>query len=173
MHIGFVVPELTHLDRLKSEALALPFFEDDRPLRGALGLVDWRLAGLLSQFLAKGRATGARGERILVPPRPKLPFERLVLFGCGRRADFDTGVFSEIVADMLTTLERVSVRSAVLSLPGRSHGVIDAGSAVELFLRQALVRRDYDELILIEDSEAQREVDASVKLELRRLHAAG
>ena len=45
------------------ETLVLPFFADERPLRGAAGLCDWRLCGRLSRLLAVGarrRRAGAR-----------------------------------------------------------------------------------------------------------------
>lgn len=59
MEVSFVVPDLRRLDELKSEAIALAFFEDERPLRGAMGLLDWRLCGALSRLILRGRASGA------------------------------------------------------------------------------------------------------------------
>ena len=56
MHIHFALPELAQLDELRCEALALPFFSDERPLRGALGLVDWRLCGMVSSLIIEGMA---------------------------------------------------------------------------------------------------------------------
>ena len=73
MDVRFVLTELARIDALRYEAVALPFFEDERPLRGAAGLCDWRLCGRLSAILRGGRVTGALGELTLLPARPRLP----------------------------------------------------------------------------------------------------
>ncbi|HMI91498.1 MAG TPA: leucyl aminopeptidase, partial [Polyangiales bacterium] len=72
MHVRFAAPEMAQLDALRCEALALSFFSDERPLRGPLGLIDWRLCGFVSQLLTSGRVGGALLETVLVPARPKL-----------------------------------------------------------------------------------------------------
>jgi len=117
--VAFVTPDLRRLDELKSEALALSFFEDERPLRGALGLVDWRMCGQISRLLLRGRASGAFGEAVLVPTRPRLPFEKLFLFGAGRIGELDEARFEAVVGRMLETLDRARVRASVVALPGR------------------------------------------------------
>ncbi len=33
------------IDKTHSDTLVLSFFKDERPLRGANGLIDWRLCG--------------------------------------------------------------------------------------------------------------------------------
>ena len=80
MDVHFVAPELRRLDELKIEALVMPFFSDERPLRGPLGSVDWRLCGRVSRLIERGIVTGKKGETVLVPARPRLPFEKLFLF---------------------------------------------------------------------------------------------
>src|SRR5687768_18415019 len=70
-------------------ALALGVFTDERPLRGAAGLCDWRLCGRLSRLLKKNKASGAKGETVLMPPGKRLRFGRILLFGLGRSNDYD------------------------------------------------------------------------------------
>ena len=41
------------------DALVVPVWSDVRPLRGAAGLLDWRLCGRLSQMIREGRVSGA------------------------------------------------------------------------------------------------------------------
>jgi hypothetical protein len=171
MEVRFVAPDLRKLDRLKSEALALAFFEDERPLRGALGLVDWRLCGQISKLLVRGRARGAQGETVLVPTRPRLPFEKLFLFGAGREEELDADRFAEVVERMLTTLDRARVRASVLGLPGRSGERIDAASAMHLFLACAARHTEQDQVTLVEDVEAQRSMAPVVERERRRERA--
>lgn len=171
MELRFVAPDLRALDEVRSDALALPFFEDERPLRGAAGLADWRLCGRLSRLLVRGKVRGARGERVLVPVRPRLGFEKLFLFGLGKRAEFDETSFVAAVADVLDTLEGVRARNAVLALPGRSLELVGAERALELFLSTVRDRTEHDELTLIEPPEAQRTMVPALERARRKARA--
>ncbi len=75
--------------RLRADVAILPWFEDERPFQGLLGLLDWRRDGSLSALAREGVARGTLGEAVLLPARPGLPVERLVLLGCGPRTTFD------------------------------------------------------------------------------------
>lgn len=167
----FVAPDLRRLDELKSEALALAFFEDERPLRGALGLCDFRLCGQLSRLLVRGRARGALGETLLVPARPRLPFEKLFLFGAGRIDELDLARFDLVVERMLETLDRARVRASVVGLPGRTSDRIAPVRAMEIFLARALAHPEQDEVTLIEDADGQRAMTPVVERERRRVRA--
>ena len=156
MELRFVAPDLRAIDGLRCEAIALTFFEDERPLRGAAGLADWRLCGRLSRLLVRGRVRGTRGERVLVPARPRLACDKLFLFGLGRRDAFDEPTFVAAIADVLDTLEGVRARTTVLALPGRSLDLVRPERAIELFLGAAGDRGEHDELTLIEPPDAQR-----------------
>lgn len=171
MDVRFVAPDLRRLDELKSEALALTFFEDERPLRGALGLVDWRLCGQISRLLLRGRARGALHETLLVPTRPRLSFEKLFLFGAGRSDQLDERRFVELVERVLTTLDRARVRASVVGLPGRSLGRVPPQRAMELFLERAAAHPEQDQFTLIEDHDAERAMTPVVERERRRVRA--
>ena len=54
MEIAFVAPDLRRLDKLRNEALAAALFEGEWPLRGALRLLDWRVAGRISRVIMAG-----------------------------------------------------------------------------------------------------------------------
>jgi hypothetical protein len=69
--------DLARWDETARDCLALPVFKDDRPLRGAAGLADWRLCGKLSRLLKANRASAEAGETILLPPGRRLRFRRL------------------------------------------------------------------------------------------------
>ncbi len=57
--------------------------EDERPLRGDAGLVDWRLCGLISKHLRSGYVTGQLGEAVLLPGDRPLSPARILLVGAG------------------------------------------------------------------------------------------
>lgn len=171
MEVRFVPAELRRLDALRCEALALPFFEDERPLLGATGLVDWRLCGALSKLLLRGRVTGARGEVVLLPPRPKLPVDKLFLFGVGARGAFDAATLDATIAVALRTLSSTRVRTAAFVLPGRAAHLVEPAPAITAFLAVAARHQDIDEITLVESSEAQREMEPVLEQERRRARA--
>ena len=57
--------------------------EDERPLRGDAGRIDWRLCGLISEHLRTGYVTGQLGEAVLLPGDIPLSPARILLVGAG------------------------------------------------------------------------------------------
>lgn len=171
MEVHFVQPDLRRLDLLKSEALCVPMFSDERPARGALGLLDWRLCGRVSRLIQRGQLTGVRGETVLVPARPRLTFEKLFIYGLGARADFDLDLYDATVERMLATLTKVRVRASVLVLPGRVQELVPAGEAMDRFLRIASRHSEHDDVTLVEDLDAQKAMEPVVEAARRRSRA--
>ena len=65
---------LDALDALTGvEALCCFVTEDERPLGGASGFLDWRLCGELSKILASGYFVGAPGDKLLLPSEDEPP----------------------------------------------------------------------------------------------------
>ncbi len=168
MEVRFVPLELARIDGLRYEAVVLPFFEDERPLRGAAGLCDWRLCGRLSRLLQRRRLTGALGEVTLVPVRPRLAFDKMLLFGAGPSEAFDGAAFDALVARMLSSLEKLHLRTFVLALPGRATGKIPPGDAIRWFLSAVGAREDFDEVVVLDDHDAQKAMAPVVEAERRR-----
>ncbi|HTA18129.1 MAG TPA: peptidase M17, partial [Polyangia bacterium] len=68
MNVSLLPVELARWDQAApADAVCVPVWTDVRPLRGAAGLLDWRLCGRLSTMLASGKVTGAEGEQTLFP----------------------------------------------------------------------------------------------------------
>jgi len=156
--LRFVPPDLRRLDLAGTEVLAACLSADERPPHGVVGLVDWRLAGRISGLIAEGFATGAVGEVLLVPGKPKLPFDKVIVFGIGPAPAFDERVFRAVVEGMLTTLEGLRARSAVVELPGRHLDAIEPERAADLLLEHAGGKPEHDVWTLVETSAAQRAI---------------
>ncbi|MGD8860587.1 MAG: M17 family peptidase N-terminal domain-containing protein [Myxococcales bacterium] len=171
MEVHFAPPELSTLDDLRCEALALPFFSDERPLRGALGLVDWRMCAMISKLRKSGDLEGSAGETSLLPARPKLPMDKVFLFGLGPRAKLSTTQVRAAIEHMLDTLERAGVRTSALCLPGRSTDAVTPADAMEAFVGAVDARKQHDELILLETHDAQRKMEPVIERERRRARA--
>lgn len=171
MYVRFTAPELAHIDALRCEALALPLFSDERPLRGALGLVDWRMCGFVSRLRLEDRIRGDELETVLLPARPKLSMDKLFLFGMGPQAELDPERMRRAIDHMFDTLAKARVRTSALALPGRATGQVAPDKAMEVFVAVSLQRDDHDEVTLLEPSEAQREMEPVIERERRRARA--
>src|SRR3954469_12160874 len=109
MSVSFLASDLGKWDQLESapETLVLPFFSDERPLRGAAGLCDWRLCGKLSQLLLSGKVGGGLGEATLYPRGRRLPFARLLLGGLGPADRFDEAAARQASAAIADKMRRL------------------------------------------------------------------
>ena len=169
MELRFTVPSLRRLDLSGTEVLVAALASDERPPHGVAGLLDWRMAGRVSRLIERGVATGELGEALLLPGRPKVPFEKVLLFGIGKLEDFDEEVFRAVVERICTALEGLKARTAVIELPGRHFDAIDADRAADILLEIAGARPEHDLWTLIEPAEAQRKITQRMVQERRRV----
>jgi hypothetical protein len=159
---SFLTSELGKWDQLDKppEALILTFFADERPLRGAAGLCDWRLCGRLSRLLLGGRVRGNWGETTLYPPVvagvPRLPFSRLVLFGLGPSERFDEAAAREAGQRIAHAALEMNLKRYALVPPGRSTGRLSARRALELYLESA-GNPGAAEVVIVESPAGQKE----------------
>jgi hypothetical protein len=131
-------------------------------------LVDWRLSGTVSRLLADGFVTGRLGEVVMLPLRPKLPFDKALLFGLGTRATFTDEVFRDVTAHMLRATEGLCARTAVVELPGRHRAAIDAERATDILLELAGGRPEHDVWTLIEPAADQKRITSRMSEQRRR-----
>jgi hypothetical protein len=169
VELRFTLPSLRKLDLLGSEVILAAVAEDEQPPHGLAGLLDWRLSGRISALLERGFATGKVGEVVLVPGKPKLPFDKVLLFGVGPRADFSEPVYRIVVEKMLSTLEGLRARSAVVELPGRHFDAIRPDRAADILLECAGSKPMHDVWTLAETLESQRLVTQHMIQERRRV----
>ena len=169
MDLRFSTPELRKLDLLGTEVIVSTLASDERPPHGVTGLLDFRLAGRISRLIENGFATGRVGEVLLVPGKPKLPFDKLLLFGIGKQAEFNDPVFRTVLDKILRTLEGLRARTAVVELPGRHFDAISPERAADILLESAGGQKEHDVWTLIEPLEAQRAITQHMIQERRRV----
>jgi hypothetical protein len=109
---------LLALDQLETANLVLFCALDERPLKGAAGLVDWRTNGWLSRLIVTGQFRCQRGERLLTLSQGRLRAQRLFLFGLGESRALTASALGEIATEATKTLREAEVREAVLGFPG-------------------------------------------------------
>jgi hypothetical protein len=169
MELRFVEPYLARLDEVDSEVLACTVWSDVRPAQGLCGLCDWRLAGRLSRLMRSGAITGALGEVIMIPVKPRLTFDKLVLYGAGPRAAFGEDVFRAMVGKMLGTMEGLCARVGVVELPGRHDELIPAERAADILLASAGRKPEHDVWTLVENGAAKAAITQHMIEERRRV----
>jgi leucyl aminopeptidase len=169
VELRFVIPELARLDEIDSEVLACSVWSDARPSHGLAGLCDWRLAGRISELERRGLVTGDLGEVVLLPGKPKLTFDKILLFGAGERGAFNDEAFRRVVSRMLETMDGLSTRASVVELPGRHDGLIPAEQAADILLATAGRTREHDVWTLVEDAEGKQRITLHMIEQRRRV----
>jgi hypothetical protein len=154
--ILFVPPKLKDLDQLLYDFISFSIFEDERPLKGIGGLIDWRLNGMLSRLLITKKLEGKRGEKLLIPLFKRMSFKALLVFGLGKKMFFDEDIFTSVLYETFETIQRLKGSTLVLGLPGRAQNSIEPIKALSLFLKVTKDIKEYDEVTLIEPLKDQK-----------------
>ena len=166
MQIGFLPVELPRWDQAKgADILAVGFWSDVRPLRGAPGLLDWRLCGKLSAWVVAGKLAGGDGEQMLFPSGGRLPWKLVLLLGLGKRGDFTEKKFRAVVHRLVKTMRGLHVSRAAMALPGRGEGpaasaVVPARRALDLVIHESEEVQPgvLRELVVIDSPAAHKEM---------------
>lgn len=115
------------------DTLVLFVGQDERPLRGTAGFVDWRLNGALSRILLQGFFTGALGEKLLVPTGQRVPMGRIFAVGLGPLATLGAVRLAEVLESAARMLSAAKVEQAALELPGA--GALDDATRAQILRR--------------------------------------
>lgn len=118
---------LDALDALSGiEAICCFVLEDERPLSGAAGYLDWRLCGGLSKVLASGFFVGAPGDKLLVPTEARVPAKKVFAVGLGRSAAVTALGLEHALEGAASMLTRAGIDSVALAFPALPKAVAQA-----------------------------------------------
>lgn len=156
MALSILPLDLSRWDEANRDCLVLPVFQDDRPLRGAAGLADWRLCGRLSRLIKANRATGDAGETLLLPPGRRLRWKRLMWFGLGEAKGYSDDRFRKDIRWIRDVVKGAGASDWSMQAPGRASGMIGARRAVELMLEDGGLGDQ--QVILLEDPAGQKDI---------------
>lgn len=168
MELRFVLPHLAKLDEIDGEILVGSVFVDQRPARGVVGLADFRLGGRLSKLMRSGFVTGAFGEVVMIPGKPRLSFDKLLLFGAGEKRRFDEAAFTSLLRTILRAMQGLSARTGVVELPGRQEDVIPAARAADILLGETGGSDVHDMWTLIENLDGRASIEQHMVEQKRR-----
>jgi len=156
MALSVLPLDLARWDETRRDCLVLAVFKDDRPLRGAAGLADWRLCGRLSRLVKANRASAEAGETLMLPPGRRLPFARILWFGLGDAKGYSDDRFRKDLAWIFGVVGKANITDWVFQAPGRASGMIGARRAIEIMLEDdQLTERP---ITLLEDPAGQKDI---------------
>jgi hypothetical protein len=179
VQVTLVPNDLGRWDQARPGDLVLiPVWTDVRPLRGASGLLDWRMCGRLSSWMVAGKVTGDEGEQTLFPSGGRLAWRLVLAVGAGARADFSEKRLGALVRKMCKTVRGLGVGHVALALPVRdaagnasttAGATLSARRAMDLTLAE--IQNDpgaVADLTLLVPAAAHKELAAALRLRAAR-----
>ena len=100
------------------DSLCLFVGNDERPLKGTSGFVDWRLCGGLSRVLIKGFFKGEPDDWLLLPSQGRVPPIRIFVAGLGPTGTLTAQRLGSALAGAARTLTRAKVEAVAFEIPG-------------------------------------------------------
>ena len=122
------------IDLQGSDLLVTALFKDERPLRGSIGWVDWRLNGVLSRFLIENRLTGEWRERTLILSQGRVSPKAILILGMGKIKEYSYLSVREVVPFVVETLKNMRASNLCFSLPYGDEYNVDCGKLTEVLL---------------------------------------
>jgi len=154
MALSVLPLDLARWDEARRDCLVLSVFHDERPLRGAAGLADWRLCGRLSRLVKANRVSADARETMMLPPGRRLAFSKILWFGLGESKGYSDDRFRADLAWIVDVVAKANITDWVFQPPGRASGLIGARRAIEIML-DTLVDKS---ITLIEDPAGQKDI---------------
>ena len=122
------------IDRLECQLVEAGFFEDERPLRGPAGLLDWRLNGAISREIINGRITGRFKETVIIPSNGRIQSPKILLIGLGPAVRISYPKLREVSAHLLQTLLKINILDFCCSIPHSKPYPLECSKAVEVWV---------------------------------------
>ena len=107
MDIRVVIGDVT---KFRGDAMVVSLYEGVKALGGATAAVDAALGGAIRKFVQMGEVTGKWGEQTLVHALEKLPVDRILVMGLGKREDFTLDRARIVSAEALKHLRKIGAR---------------------------------------------------------------
>ena len=129
-----IILSIEDVDLQECELLVTGFFQDERPLKGTSGLIDWRLHGTISHLLKERKITGEWQEATLIPSHGRVIPSLILLLGLGRARDYSTLRLRDLFPRLFETLKNLKSSKVCLSFPSNGKYNVDCGKSAEVLL---------------------------------------
>jgi hypothetical protein len=122
------------VDIQECQILVSGFFEDERPLKGSTGWLDWRLNGILSRSVIHKKLIGNWKETILIPSEGRIFPPLILLVGLGKVREYSYLRLRQLFPFLLDTLRRLKVSKICFSLPEDDEHQVESGKLAEVLM---------------------------------------
>jgi hypothetical protein len=129
-----VILSTRKVDVQECEVLVTGLFEDERPLRGSSGWVDWRLNGRISRCLIEKRLVGMWKETTLIPSEGRILPPLILWVGLGKVREYSYPRLRELFPYLLETLKKLNVSKICFSLPEDTEHQVEPGKLAEVLM---------------------------------------
>jgi hypothetical protein len=129
-----IILSIEDVDLQECQLLVTGFFQDERPLKGTSGLIDWRLNGTISHLLKEGKMTGEWRETTLIPSHGRVIPPLILLLGLGKVRDYSTLRLRDLFPRLFKTLRNLKSSKVCLSFPSNEKYNVDCGKSAEVLL---------------------------------------
>lgn len=116
-----------------SNVLVIGIFEDDKTLSSGAKRVDEALLGLISEQIIKKEGFKAKfGDSVVVPTNLKIPSDKIMLAGLGKKKEFDTSKLCELMSKLIKQLDKtLGAKNISCELIGHQGANFDAQKCAE------------------------------------------
>ncbi|MCG3171992.1 MAG: hypothetical protein GMKNLPBB_00135 [Myxococcota bacterium] len=118
-------PSLEYIDLDRTDALVCTHHEEDRPLQGFAGLLDWRLHGALNQRVKDGLVSGKLDDTLLYPVSGRKTLRQVILIGGGPRSNFSRERFEAWLDRLIRVCKGLSLDRVGLEAPLFPQSILD------------------------------------------------
>ncbi len=129
-----IILSIEDVDLQECELLVTGFFQDERPLKGTSGLIDWRLNGTISELVKEGRISGEWQETTLIPSQGRVIPPLILFLGLGKIRDYSTLRLRDLFPRFFDTLRNLRSSKVCLSFPSDEKYNVDSGKSAEVLL---------------------------------------
>ncbi|MDI6815321.1 MAG: M17 family peptidase N-terminal domain-containing protein, partial [Dehalococcoidales bacterium] len=125
--------------KIKAGAIIVNFFEEMEHLDGDIATIDKALAGAISQLITQGEIKGKLNEITIIHSLGKLPADRVVVVGSGKKQELSQNKVRGLVAETCRLLQQKGVDSIATTTQGAEIAGISLQAAAQAVTEGALL----------------------------------
>jgi len=143
------------------DSLCVFVAEDERPLRGVAGYLDWRLCGQLSRVLQGKFFTGEPGDCLLLPSDGRVAMPRVFVMGLGPGKRLSEAALHSALEEAARTLSKAKVEAVALEVPGA--GKLDEQTRAEAVTNSFIPKFKGKSISLLSEKTLSRRISGVTK----------